>query len=458
MTERVVISHIAALLPDGEDAVARGERAIQAVMHGVRHVRGLGEDSATRVGSRITSRVEDPRIPAHVDSQLTRSSRYAVMAGLDLLANAGLISAERGWELAEDERDCTGIIFASSFEHHEASLRSTRYAARRDELARVREALADIPEASPRLDALEAGLENEGGADVRKVALQLLLGANVQLAQIVKARGLNTFVTCACASTTAALSLASAVMRAGEVRRCVVVACDTLLQPDAQVVAESFVRLRAATTATCVDEAVRPFGHGRNGFVLGDGAVALLLERGVAAASTQDLARASPRARVEILASRLANSAYHGTRLDATHLAHVLDGCVREACDRRGGISFEDLAARSVYVSHETFTPACASAEISALETVFGREGVRALTIASTKGSTGHMMGAGMEDVVSVEALRTSTLPNTRIQNVDPAFSDLTFASGGKASFDFAIHLAAGMGSHVAVVIYAVLA
>ena len=136
MTKRVVISHIAALLPDGEDAVARGERAIQAVMHGVRHVRGLGDDSATRVGSRITSRVEDPRIPAHVDSQLTRSSRYAVMAGLDLLTNAGLICAERGWELAEDERDCTGIIFASSFEHHEASLRSTRYAARRDELAR----------------------------------------------------------------------------------------------------------------------------------------------------------------------------------------------------------------------------------------------------------------------------------------------------------------------------------
>ena len=97
------------------------------------------------------------------------------------------------------------------------------------------------------------------------------------------------------------------------------------------------------------------------------------------------------------------------------------------------------------------------SEEVAALEAVFGRDGVRALTIASTKGSTGHMMGAGMEDVVSVETLRTRTLPDARVEHVDPAFADLTFARGGAGGCDFAIHLAAGMGSHVAVVVYAVL-
>jgi 3-oxoacyl-(acyl-carrier-protein) synthase len=451
---RVVVRHVAAVLPDGDDAVARGERAVAAVMQGARHVRGLGGGSATRVGSRIATRVADARIPAAVDAQLTRSSRYAVMAGLDLLAEAGLVSAAGGWELPPAERDGTAVLFASSFEHHEAALRSARYAARRDELGRARAALADVPGAAARLDGLAAALEAEGGADVRKVALQLLLGANVQLAQIVKARGLNTFVTCACASTAAALALAAAVLRAGEARRVVVVACDTLLQPDADVVVESFVRLRAASTAAAVDDAVRPFGEGRNGFVLGDGAVALLLERDGAPAPPA----APPAApRVEVLASRLANSAYHGTRLDGAHLAEVLGGCVREACERRGGLALAAFAARAIYVSHETFTPACAPAEVSALEAVFGRDGLRALTIASTKGSTGHMMGSGMEDVVSVEALRTRACPDARVGAVDPAFADLRFADGGAGPFDFAVHLAAGMGSHVAVVVYALM-
>jgi 3-oxoacyl-(acyl-carrier-protein) synthase len=480
-TPNVVVTHLTAVLPDGDESLSRGDKAIQSVMEGMRSIRGLTRDASIHVGNKITLRASDPRIPSAISEQLTHTSHFAVMAGLDLLERARLISEEGQWQLEESTRDGTGIIFASSFEHHEACIRAVRYAARRDELQRVRTRLSERGICGEEVEAALAELEEEvHKGNVRKVALFLLLGANVQLAQIVKARGLNTFVTCACASTTAALSLASSVLRAGDAKRMVVVACDTLLQPDTDVVVESFVRLKAASTATTVEDAVRPFSEGRSGFVLGDGAVALLLEsKNDVVPYPDDVPSSST---VEILASRVANSAFHGTRLDSGHIAHVLKGCVQESCEKTG-LTLEEFAQRSVYFSHETFTPACSNVEVEALEAVFGRELLRKVTIVGTKGSTGHMMGAGMEDVVSVYSLAHDALPNMYIPDIDPKFADLCFhgqpredAGREDAGRDdagredagredepqrnsevanrFAIHLAAGLGSHIAVVVY----
>lgn len=438
----VVVRHVAAVIPDGADGVCRGERAIRSVMQGASQVQCL-DGSSARVGSRIALDAVDARIPERVAAQSTHSSRFALMAGLDLLETAGLLRDDG--TLPEELRDRTGVIFSSSFEHHEASLASVRYAARRDELDRVRRRLADVPGAAPVLDVLAEELETK---DTRKVALQLLLGANVQLAELVKARGPNTYTSNACASATAALALACSTLRAGDADRVVVMACDTLLQPDADAVVESFQKLGAASTASTVCDAVRPFSEGRNGFVLGDGAVALLLERGDVVGPPSS----SPT--VSVLASRLANSAFHGTRLDPTHLASVVRGCVEEACGRLGLASLSTFASRAVYVSHETGTASCADVEMRALEEVFGRAALQRMAIAGTKGSTGHMMGSGMEDVVAVASLRDGVLPATRVPAVDAAFSDLCFADG-RAGREYALHVSAGLGSHVAVVVYA---
>ena len=72
-----------------------------------------------------------------------------------------------------------------------------------------------------------------------------------------------------------------------------------------------------------------------------------------------------------------------------------------------------EIAARTVFVSHETYTPArggSASAEIHALRRTFGDQ-ANQVVIANTKGFTGHTMGVGMEDVVAVKALEYGIVP-----------------------------------------------
>jgi 3-oxoacyl-(acyl-carrier-protein) synthase len=61
------------------------------------------------------------------------------------------------------------------------------------------------------------------------------------------------------------------------------------------------------------------------------------------------------------------------------------------------------VAPQTVFVSHETYTPArggSASAEINALRHVFGEDADK-IVIANTKGFTGHAMAAGIEDVIA---------------------------------------------------------
>jgi 3-oxoacyl-(acyl-carrier-protein) synthase len=180
----------------------------------------------------------------------------------------------------------------------------------------------------------------------------------------------------------------------------------------------------------------------------------MLLVREPAAAaadSPQPTVGARP---VAIVASRIANSAFHGTRMDEAHLAAVVAECVDSVCAKHGLADRAEFARRAVYVSHETFTPLCANAELQALAAVFGPAALATLWIVATKACHGHLMGAGTEDLVAVELLRTGRLPRVYVPDVDAAFSELRFANGEAHEADFAVHMAAGIGSHIAVCIY----
>ena len=87
-----------------------------------------------------------------------------------------------------------------------------------------------------------------------------------------------------------------------------------------------------------------------------------------------------------------------------------------------------EIAPQTVFVSHETYTPArggSAAAEIHALRQVFGAD-ADAVVIANTKGFTGHAMGAGIEDVVAIKALETGCVPPVpNFQEPDPELGQL---------------------------------
>lgn len=461
-----------ALLPQGlVDGVSLAPR-VGALPHSDVHV-GAAFDAAARAAV-VEPLVARYAIAPHVRRTLSEAGLIGVLVGMACLERAGVINAEGGWKLDEEDREETGVMFASSFAHHEGAMWNVAERARREQLERLRarfaarimgeEAMVEVAEVIRAED--EAGRSEAGEAEDprnhegRRIALQFTLDVHAQLAQLIGARGPNTYISNACASTTSAIQMASTLLKVGEAKRMLVVGSDAILSgPNTSPIVRSFVQLGAASTADDVADAVLPFSKRRDGFVLGEGAVALLLE--CESGRTRERlgdesvgAGSSHTPRVTIVSSRIANSAHHGTALDPHHIAVTLRRCVDDA---RGDLTIEEFAARSLYVSHETCTRSCAHHEIAALRSVFGDSAPR-LRITNTKCYTGHSMGACVEDVAAVAALAAQRAPRVRLGEVDDAFCDLTFCGcdndDGEEGFDFAIHVAMGMGSHVAIVVY----
>ena len=125
-------------------------------------------------------------------------------------------------------------------------------------------------------------------------------------------------------------------------------------------IGSGFLAAGAATTESRVEEAALPFDRRRHGMILGMGAVGMVIER-----------EADVRARgmvpiAELLGTRISNSAFHGTRLDADHISHEVTAFVKDVLPR-SGVSADAFARKCVFLSHETYTPArggSATAEI----------------------------------------------------------------------------------------------
>ena len=372
----------------------------------------------------------DDRLAAALDI----TSVLAIGAGLEALRDAGipLVEVTRttasgrsvtvGWKLPEALRDGTGVIFASAF---------PGYSNFADHLA-------------------NNGDDGEGRFD-RRFLFQVLGMGHSQLAQFIGARGPNTCINAACASTTQALAMAQDWIRLGRAERVVVVGADDVTNKQMlSWIGAGFLAAGAATTADTVEEGALPFDARRNGMILGMGAVGVVVER-------EDVARArgtTPIAR--LLATRLANSAFHGTRLDADHISAAVRSVVDDACTA-AGVTAEQMARDALFMSHETYTPArggSAAAEIFGLRAAFG-EAARHVVVTNTKGFTGHPMGAGIEDAIAIKALQLETIPPVpNLKVPDPDLGDLTLSSGGPRSVRFAVRLAAGFGSQLALSVW----
>ena len=154
----------------------------------------------------------------------------------------------------------------------------------------------------------------------------------------------------------------------------------------------------------------------------------------------------------DLLGTRVANSAFHSTRLDVEHIAGVFNEFISSAEDTYA-TERDAIASKGVFVSHETFTPArggSAAAEVECVRRASG-EKTSEITIANIKGYTGHPMGAGLEDALAVRMLHKSVAPPIpNLKERDEALGDLRYSDGSSQPFDYAVRFAAGFGSQLA--------
>ncbi len=192
--------------------------------------------------------------------------------------------------------------------------------------------------------------------------------------------------------------------------------------------------------------ASRPFDVNRDGFVMGEGAGALILE---------EYEHAKKRGATifgEIVGGGMAADAYH---LTGTHPEG--DGAVlgmREAM-REAGITADQVD----YVNmHATSTPQGDKSELIAADRVFGKR--KSLAISATKSMTGHLLGAAgaIEGIATVLALRDGMVPPTiNTTEIEPDFADNFEFPLGKAvpkEMAYGMSNTFGFGGHIASVLF----
>ncbi|MDM7995676.1 MAG: SDR family NAD(P)-dependent oxidoreductase [Acidobacteriota bacterium] len=416
--------------------------------------------------------VRDFGFPSDRLAALDRVTKLAIGAGIDALRDAGIPLVMRyktttkgtklpdRWMLPDEIRDDTGILFTSAFPGYDAyeEIISGFYRDRiRRERLRELESLSALAgragsgnslaeEIERRMAVLRQEIEQNVYHFDRRFLFRVLSMGHSQFAEYIGARGPNTATNAACASGTQALALASDWIRTGRCRRVIVISADDITSDNLMGwFGSGFLASGSAATGEIVEEEATPFDRRRHGLIIGMGASALVLE------STEAARERGVRPICQVLGTVVANSAFHGTRLDVTHIRHVMEKLVSNV-ERDWGLNRFQIAPETVFVSHETYTPArggSASAEVFALRHVF-KEATDQILVANTKGATGHPMAVGIEDVVSAKILETGIVPPVpNFKEVDPELGYLNLSKGGPHPIRYALRLGAGFGSQI---------
>jgi 3-oxoacyl-[acyl-carrier-protein] synthase II len=257
--------------------------------------------------------------------------------------------------------------------------------------------------------------------------------------------GPNYTTVSACASSANALVDAFNYIRLGM--------CDVIVSGGSEAAVTiagmgGFNSMQALSTRNDSPEtASRPFDATRDGFVLGEGAGALVLEE-------YEHAKArGAKIYCEVGGGGLSSDAYH---LTAPHPEGIGVIAVMENCLRDAGMKPEDIDHIN---THGTSTPLGDVAELKAISAVFG-DHAKDININSTKSMTGHLLGAAgaIEAIASILALQNGIIPPTiNHENVDENINpelNLTLNKAQKRDIKVAMSNTFGFGGHNACVLF----
>ncbi len=247
--------------------------------------------------------------------------------------------------------------------------------------------------------------------------------------------GPNLAIATACASGSHAIGEAALHIRRGD--------CDMMLAGGAEAAIcplsiACFARMRALSRRNDEPElASRPFDANRDGFVMGEGCGLLVLE---------ELEHAKKRG-----AKIYAELAGYGLSADAYHFTTPAPGGIGLATCMAAALTDGGISTSNIdYINaHGTSTAANDALESEAIQGVFGAD-AKKLSISSTKGVTGHCLGAagGIEAVFTVMSVKHDLVPPTANYEIpDPACPlDYTGGQARERNIRFAISNSSGFG------------
>lgn len=259
---------------------------------------------------------------------------------------------------------------------------------------------------------------------------------NIAAAQIAIAHGLrgpSLTLNTACSSGADAVGMASMLLQSGEVDAVVAVGADSIL---CSIMVAGLAQAKALSCRNDdPQKASRPFDLTRDGFVIGEGAGAVVLET-LEQAEKRDAA-----IKAELLGYASFTDGYHVTSPDPSGKGEIL--CMQHALAKAG------LEPRAVdYVNaHGTSTKMGDQIETAALKAVFGDHAYK-IPVSSTKGATGHLNGAGgvTELIACIQAIREGVVPPTLNYETSDPECDLDFVPNKPRKVDVRVAMSNSFG------------
>ena len=415
--KRVVITGLGAITPIGNDVETTWQNAI----NGVSGAGPITHFDASKFKTQFACEVKNFKGEDHIDRrklrQLDLYAQYALVAARQAVEDSGL---EKEGENSNVDKDRVGVIIAAGIGGlHTFEEEAGYYAKNEDKGPKYN------PFFIPKMIA-----------DIASGHVSMEYGYH----------GPNYGVVSACASSNNAIIDAFDIIRLGKADVMVTGGAEAAIYPAG---VGGFNSMHALSTRNDSPEtASRPFSKSRDGFVMGEGSVVLVLEE-----LEHALARGA-KIYAEVAGGGMSADAYHLTATHPDGLGAIL--AMRNAL-KDANMKPEDIDYINV---HGTSTPVGDISEIKAIVEVFG-DAAHKLNISSTKSMTGHLLGAtgALEAMFSVKAVENDIVPPTinheegdEDEEIDYSLN-FTFNKAQKRPIRAALSNSFGFGGHNATVI-----
>ncbi|MBR6106710.1 MAG: beta-ketoacyl-ACP synthase II [Oscillospiraceae bacterium] len=408
MNRRVVVTGLGAITPLGNDV----ESYWDGLKNGRNGIGPITRFDASGLKAQLAAEVKDFNAKDYMDAkevrQTDRFQQYAIAAASQAIADSGITGQ------IEPER--LGVYFGSGIGGFETFVNEHN-------------------------NLLNRGANRVSPFFITKMISNMAAG---MIAIHAHANGPCLDVTTACATGTNTIGEAMRAIRHGYADAIIAGGVDAVIH---ELAISGFINCMALTDSTDPDAASIPFDKRRNGFVMGEGAGALILE---------EYEHAKARG-----AKIYAEVAGYGSTCDAFHVtapdseakasAKAISDALAEAA--------ADCPASEIYINaHGTSTPLNDKTETAAIKRAFGEEQARALHVSSTKSMTGHLLGAAgaIEAIAAVKALENNLIPPTiNYKEADPECDlDITPNKAAAAPLTLALSTSLGFGGHNACIAF----